>query len=82
MGLCSEDALQELVSPRSNKQSDEFYQGGELFLMSAGTGQNTGYVFGDKTDNESWKNESWPNQREKGQVLPGVASRCRFTTLM
>lgn len=65
-GLCSEDALQELVSPRSNKQGDEFYQGGEPFLVSAGTGQNTGYVFGGKIDNESWKNESWPNQREKG----------------
>lgn len=50
--------------------------------MSAGTGQNTEYVFGDTTDNESWDNESRPNQRGKGHILAGVAPRCRFTTLM
>lgn len=48
--------------------------------MSAGTGQNTGYVFGDIIDNESWNNESWPNQRGKGHILPGVAPYCRFCT--
>lgn len=81
-GLCSEDALQELVSPRSDEQSDEVYQGRKPFLMAAGPGWNTRYIFGDTTDNESWNHESWPNQRGKGHVLLGVAPCCRFTTLM
>ena len=41
-GLRCEDAQQELIFPRSNEKADEFYQERKPFLMSIGTGQNTG----------------------------------------
>lgn len=52
-GLCCEDAQQKLVFPRSNEEADVFHQERKTLLMSIGTGQNTGYILGDKVDNGS-----------------------------
>lgn len=51
--LCCEDAPRELVFPGSNEESDVSHQERKLFLTSVGTGQNTGYILGNKVHNGS-----------------------------
>lgn len=50
-GLRREDAQRELLFPRSNEEAGKFYGERKPFLMSIGTGQNTGYIF--EVDNGS-----------------------------
>lgn len=76
--LHCEDAQWELPFPRSNEEADEFYQERKPFLLSIGTGQNTGYIFGDKVDNGSWNSLT---QRGKGHVSLSVAPHFGFTAL-
>lgn len=75
-GLRREDAQRELLFPRSNEEAGKFYGERKPFLMSIGTGQNTGYIF--EVDNGSW---NILTQRGKGHVSPDLVPCYRFTTL-